>query len=296
MDGLLTVLDFETTSLENPFAIEIGMIALDDNFMEIARYESVIRPPEEVSKKILGLTGLTTNQIKIAPTFEELWPDIHPFLSGRIFVAHSAQFENRVLYKEFLRLGIEEYLPSSICTYQLSKKILNGLPKYTLEYLTGYLNIPHLESHQALGDVVPTAELLRKLCAFDSLALDEIAKRRKSLVTIPKPQDIALNPLARLRSEPESHSTARVIELLKENSKTRISITGTPALGKEELSKKFQRVGLIYQEGPVVNSMAFVVRCDLKPGESKVQKAKEKGIPVISEQVALQIIDELNQK
>jgi DNA polymerase III epsilon subunit-like protein len=79
MDGLLTILDFETTSLENPFAIEIGMIAVDENLQEISRYESVIKPPIDVSKKILGMTRLTSAQLETAPTFEDLWPDIHKF-------------------------------------------------------------------------------------------------------------------------------------------------------------------------------------------------------------------------
>jgi DNA polymerase III epsilon subunit-like protein len=84
MDGTLTILDFETTSLENPYAIEIGMIAINKNLEEIARYESVIKPPAEVGKKILGMTRLTSAQVYSAPVFEDLWPDIHPFLSNRI--------------------------------------------------------------------------------------------------------------------------------------------------------------------------------------------------------------------
>ena len=136
MDGTLTILDFETTSLENPFAIEIGMIAINENLEEIARYESVIKPPVEVGKKILGMTRLTSNQVNSAPVFDDLWPDIHPFLSNRIVVAHFASFESRVLHKEFHRLGIEEYLPKTLCTRDFTKKIFSGLDNYKLEFLT----------------------------------------------------------------------------------------------------------------------------------------------------------------
>ena len=295
MDGVLTVLDFETTSLENPYAIEIGMIALDDNLQEISRYESVIKPPIQVSKKILGMTRLTANQLNQAPTFEDIWPDIHPFLNNRIFVAHYAQFENKVLYKEFLRLGIEEFLPQGLCTYKLSKKILQQLPKHTLEFLSNHFKISHPDSHQALGDVIPTVELLKQLTQLSIFPKEEIQRVSKKVITIPTPQNVAFSPLVRLRSESEVHEISKILELLKGSSKNRISITGTPEIGKDELARKFQEVGLIYDKGPIVNSMVLVIRCNLKPGESKVQQAKEKGIPVISEELAVQVIEEMKR-
>ena len=296
MDGVLTILDFETTSLENPYAIEIGMIAVDDHFREIARYESVIRPPIDVSKKILGMTRLTSAQILTAPTFEELWPDIHEYFSRRIVVAHFAQFESRVLYKEFHRMGIEEYLPRTLCTRDLSKKVLNGIDKYNLEYLTEKLGIAHVESHQAIGDVIPTLELLRKLDDSGTQVKDEISRLLQSVVDIPIPQDKARDPQVRIRSEAETHSAGSIIKLLKDSGKKRISITGTPVLGKEVMAQEFLSIGLIYDKGPIVMSMAFVVLCPNKPGESKVVAAKRASIPVISETLALEVINEMKNQ
>lgn len=291
--GTLTVLDFETTSLENPYAIEIGMIAVNENLDEVARYESVMRPPIEVSKKILGLTRLTANQIQSAPTFEDLWPDIHAFLSSRIVVAHFAEFENRVLYKEFLRLGIEEYLPVTLCTRNLTRTILPNLEKYSLEYLTEYFRISHVESHQAIGDVIPTLELLRKLSEFGEDFNKKVQDLKSKLVEIPRPQDDALRPQVRIRSESQDFSVEEIKCLLKSSGKTRVSITGTPEIGKEALASKFESVGLYYDKGPIVNSIAFVVRCANKPGESKIIDARAKGIPVISEELAHDIIANL---
>jgi len=293
--GALTILDFETTSLENPFAIEIGMIAVDENLDEVARYESVIRPPIDVSKKILGFTRLTSNQIQSAPTFEDLWPDIHNFLSSRIVVAHFAEFENRVLYKEFFRLGIEDYLPVTLCTRNLTKTILPNLEKYSLEFLTEYFRISHVESHQAIGDVIPTLELLRKLSEFGQDFNQKVQDLMSQLVEIPRPQEEAVRPQIRIRSEFQDFSVEEIENLLKSSGKTRISITGTPEIGKEGLAKKFESVGLSYHKGPIVNSMVFVVRCSNKPGESKIMDARAKGIPVISEELAHDIIAHLEQ-
>lgn len=293
MDGLLTILDFETTSLENPYAIEIGMIAVDENLQEISRYESVIKPRIEVSKKILGMTRLTSAQLESAPTFEDLWPDIHKYLSNRIVVAHYAQFESKVLYKEFHRMGIEEYLPRTLCTRDLSIKSLPMMKEYGLEYLTKSLGISHVESHQAIGDVIPTLELLRKIDESGILLKNEIARLRDTLVRIPTPQDMAMKPQVRIRSEAENHSLEKIVKLVKDSGKKRISITGTPKNGKDALAAEFLTVGLVYDKGPIVNAMAFVVICANKPGESKVAAAKKMGIPVISEDLALEVINEM---
>jgi len=291
MNELLTILDFETTSLENPYAIEIGMIAVDRNLQEISRYESVIKPPIDVSKKILGMTRLTSAQIQTAPTFEDLWPDIHKYLSGRIVVAHFAQFESKVLYKEFHRMGIEEYLPRTLCTRDLSKKAFKGMDEYGLEYLTNKLGIAHVESHQAIGDVIPTLELLRKIDESGTFLREEISRLCSSLVEIPVPQDPAIKPQVRIRSSAEDHSVEKIIRILRDTGKKRISITGTPAMGKDALVGQFMKVGLTYDKGPIVNAMAFVVICANKPGESKVVAAKKMGIPVISESIALDVIN-----
>lgn len=294
MDGTFTVVDFETTSLENPYAIEIAMVALDDQLIEISRYESVIRPPIQVSKKILGLTRLTSDQISSAPTFEDIWPDIHEYLSNRVFVAHNAQFENSVFYKEFLRLGIEEYLPKSLCTLQLSRKIIPGLKKYTLENLTAYFKIANAESHQALSDVIATAELLRKLFKLSSYPAEITESLRNSVISIPIPQEKALPAIPRKRLQAEDHQALTILKMIESAPNSRISITGTPVIGKEKLATYFREIGLLYDKGPIVNSMIFVVRCDLKPGERKLQEAINKGIPIISETLALQILSEMN--
>lgn len=296
MEGILTVLDFETTSTQNPYAIEIGLIALDENLEEVARYESVIKPPIQVSKEILGFTRLTANQIETAPSFEDIWPDLHKYLSERVVVAHFAEFENKVLYKEFLRLGIEEFIPTSLCSLKMTKEIFPRLGKYSLEFLTDHFGISHDSSHQAISDVISTVDLLKKLNNHSDLLQIRIEQLRSRLVSIPTPQDRALPAQPRVRSKAENHEASAILDLLASTGKSRISITGTPSNGKDAMERDFESVGLTYDKGPVVNAMAFVVRCSIKPGESKIMAAKTKGIPVISEDLANEIINKLRNR
>jgi NAD-dependent DNA ligase len=165
--------------------------------------------------------------------------------------------------------------------------------EFGLEYLTERLGISHVESHQAIGDVIPTLELLRKIDESGSFLKDEISRLRDSLVSIPTPQDLAKKPQVRIRSEAEEHSLEKIVKVFRESGKKRISITGTPAMGKDAMAAAFLNVGLTYDKGPIVNAMAFVVFCANKPGESKVVAAKKMGIPVISEDLALEVINEM---
>jgi hypothetical protein len=113
------------------------------------------------------------------------------------------------------------------------------------------------------------------------------------MVTIPRPQEKAVEPQVRIRSTSEDYSPETIMNLLRTSRKTRISITGTPEIGKDAMINDFRSVGLTYDRGPIVNAMAFVVRAANKPGERKVIDARAKGIPVISEDLANEVISRL---
>ena len=59
LPGFITVIDFETTSINNPRATEIGLVALDLNLDPIAHYETVINPGKRVDKRSLGVSRLS---------------------------------------------------------------------------------------------------------------------------------------------------------------------------------------------------------------------------------------------
>ena len=56
LPGKVTVIDFETTSLVDPRATEIGLVALDDELNEVASFETVIRPPKAASKQSIAFS------------------------------------------------------------------------------------------------------------------------------------------------------------------------------------------------------------------------------------------------
>lgn len=59
--------------------IQIGAVALDDDYTEIGCFKTLVRPQynEQITRKIEKLTGITTDMVREAPMFEEA---IHQFL------------------------------------------------------------------------------------------------------------------------------------------------------------------------------------------------------------------------
>ena len=295
MRGWLTVLDFEATELNNPRAIEIGLLAIDEHFNEVERYESVIKPPVQVRQQIRGLTRLSKDQIDKAPAFTDLWPDIHPFISNRVVVAHNSSYDIKVLYKEFFALQLEDFLPPSLCTYQWSKKTFPNFPKHTLEYMSGHFNIINEFAHSALGDVLATHQLLKELIISNPEVARKISQIQDETFTLQAPNYTAREALVRNRNYAEEVDLGEIIGDLKKIGKTDVVITGTPSMGKEAMGAELKSVGLNWLESPVVKRVAFVIRANRGSGNSKIERAKELGIHIISENDAIALIAKLKK-
>ncbi len=80
-----------------------------------------------------------------------------------------------------------------------------------------------------------------------------------------------------------SLALCKVIKLRK----TLVVMTGTPDEGKEEFQLITKEVGLEYRETPPSLGAAFIVQANISPGKSRIRRAIEIGIPVLSESDAL---------
>ena len=93
-------------------------------------------------------------------------------------VAHNASFDYRVLCLEFRRLGFD-YQRSTLCTVEMSQRLLPDEPSYSLGKLTRSLGIPLLNRHRANGDAMATVHLFKLLLDRDTqkIALSEFVKQ-----------------------------------------------------------------------------------------------------------------------
>ena len=104
--------------------------------------------------------------LRSAPKFFEVAKRIIEMTEGCIIVAHNASFDYRILQTEFRRLGFK-FHKETLCTVELSKKLLPGHDSYSLGKLVRALGIPMADRHRASGDAMATVKLFKMLLAQD---------------------------------------------------------------------------------------------------------------------------------
>ena len=105
------------------------------------RFISLINPERKIDDFVVRLTGISNKMVRQAPKFYEVAKRIVEITEGCILVAHNASFDYRILCLEFRRLGFE-YQRNTICTVEMSQRLLPDEPSYSLGKLSRSLGIP----------------------------------------------------------------------------------------------------------------------------------------------------------
>ncbi len=104
--------------------------------------------------------------LRSAPKFYEVAKRIIEITEGCVVVAHNASFDYRILKTEFRRLGYD-FKKQTLCTVELSKKLIPGQESYSLGKLVRSLGIPMADRHRASGDALATVKLFKMLLVKD---------------------------------------------------------------------------------------------------------------------------------
>lgn len=170
---MFAVVDVETTGgyADNHRVIEVG-IAISDGEKIIERYNQLINPERNIPYHITQLTGISEDDVEEAPTFGEVASKVYDLLQGQIFVAHNVNFDYTFIKRE-LDLAGYTWDAKKLCTVKSTRKIVPGLPKYSLSNLAEHFDIVNPNPHRALADAETAAEILHIL---NSINPDEIGK------------------------------------------------------------------------------------------------------------------------
>jgi len=176
---LYAILDIETTGgkLNEESITEIAIYRFDGN--EVTdRFISLINPEKKIDDFVAHLTGISNKMVRNAPKFYEVAKRIIEITDGCIIVAHNAAFDYRILRLEFRRLGFD-FHRNTICTVEMSQRLLPQESSYSLGKLTRSLGIPLLGRHRANGDAMATVHLFKLLLTKDTqkTALTEFVKQ-----------------------------------------------------------------------------------------------------------------------
>ena len=164
---MYSILDIETTGgkYNEEGITEIAVYKFDGHKV-VDQFISLVNPEIPIQPFVVGLTGINNEMLRHAPKFYEVAKRIVEITEGTIIVAHNAKFDYRILRTEFKRLGFE-FERESLCTVELSKKLIPGQPSYSLGKLVRALGIPLSDRHRASGDAQATVKLFKMLLAKD---------------------------------------------------------------------------------------------------------------------------------
>lgn len=164
---MYAILDIETTGGKyNEEGITEIAIHKYDGHQVVDTFISLLNPERSIQPFVVNLTGISNQMLRNAPKFYEVAKRIIEITSDCILVAHNAKFDYRILRTEFNRLGYG-YERQTLCTVELSKKLIPHLESYKLGRLCRSLGIPVTDRHRANGDAIATTKLFKLLVDKD---------------------------------------------------------------------------------------------------------------------------------
>ncbi|MEO9513524.1 MAG: exonuclease domain-containing protein [Flavobacteriaceae bacterium] len=165
---MYAILDIESTGGKyNEEGIMEIAIHKFDGHQVVDKFMSLVNPEREIQPFVVKLTGINNKMLRTAPKFHEVAKRIVEITEDAVLVAHNAQFDYRILRTEFRRLGYD-FQRKTLCTVDLSKKLLPDAESHSLGKLVRSLGIPMSDRHRANGDALATLKLFKLLLDKDS--------------------------------------------------------------------------------------------------------------------------------
>ncbi|NRB59214.1 MAG: GIY-YIG nuclease family protein [Winogradskyella sp.] len=182
---MYAILDIETTGgkYNEEGITEIAIYKFDGHEV-VDKFISLVNPEREIQPFVVKLTGINNNMLRNAPKFYEVAKRIVEITEDCILVAHNSEFDYRILKTEFKRLGFE-FKRKTLCTVELSQKLIPDMESYSLGKLARALGIPVSDRHRANGDAMATIKLFKLLLSKDtdkSIVKNAIKVEKKSKI------------------------------------------------------------------------------------------------------------------
>lgn len=154
------VFDLETTGLD-PHAgaepIEAGAVRVVGGQVT-GTYESFASPRGDIPGEVQGLTGISPEDVKDAPSPPAVLGELMEFAGDAVLVAHNIDFD---------RSFLDVYAPSPVIndeldTLRMARALIGGTD-HSLDHLVQRFGLTRSDAHRALEDARATAELFLKL-------------------------------------------------------------------------------------------------------------------------------------
>jgi len=167
-----TIFDTETTGLDprgGDRIVEIAALRFKGN-RKIATFQTLVDPQRDISAAAFAVNKISALMLKGAPSIERVIPGFFDFVKDSCLCSYNAGFDLEFLYNE-LGIGGKPLAPFKEAAKQLfvvdvlkmARRLMPGLERYALWFVSETLGLRTQQSHRALSDVELTWEVFTRL-------------------------------------------------------------------------------------------------------------------------------------
>ena len=166
LDADFCVVDVETTGLNadaGASIIELAAIRCDASGRVLDSMSTLVNHGSD-DTGATHIHGISSSMIKDAPTFSQIHSRLTELMSGAIFVAHHAKFDESFVAVEADRAGITLERTPGLCTYWMGRELLTGVTaNHKLATLAEHFSLNQGNMHAAHDDAMVVVQLLPRL-------------------------------------------------------------------------------------------------------------------------------------
>ena len=157
--------DVETANRSRGSVCEIGWTVVEDGQV-VSAESTLVQPPGESTHFEginIGIHGIRPDDVKDAPTFDEVVARFVDVVGDRLVVAHNAAFDIGAIRDGCRDAGIEHPTLDYVCSMVASRREL-ALVSYRLPIVAAAMGVPLAEHHRAMDDATASAGVMLELC------------------------------------------------------------------------------------------------------------------------------------
>ncbi len=171
-------IDFETANQSPLSACSVGLARFDESGQVIDTFYSLIKPPRGFDYfygRNIDIHGIRPRDVKDAPDFAYIWPEIEYFIGDDFLVAHNAQFDMNVLASLLRYFEIEIPDISYLCSLRIARKVWPQFKSHALTSLSEHFGLEY-NAHNALDDAINCGKVFIRACNGRLYELQDLRK------------------------------------------------------------------------------------------------------------------------
>lgn len=205
--------DLETTGLDvkTEQIIEIGAVRVEHGRV-VDEFETFVNPYRQLDERIVGLTGITDEDLAGAPGIGEAMEAFLRFAGELPLIGHQILFDYRFLKKAAVNLGIP-FERDGIDTLLLARKFMPEAEKKNLGAACQYFHVGMDRAHRALSDAKAAMGLYEAMKKEHFMSNPEAFSVKKLVYKVKKEQPASKRQKERLQYLIKCHRICLTVQI-----------------------------------------------------------------------------------